>query len=293
MRIEMGWGNNRQIFGVDNKRQFKHIAGVKNVAGMGLNLSLPGKPKSGVEQKPDQYKSQIDCMREQFEAQRKGAAIRALEGKLMAGKMLTADELEYLREHAPDLYEKAMKVAREREAYRKELEKARSKEEVRKIQERHVQQFVNELKAIDKSDIGAMKFLMMRINGIMDEHNIFTQTDEYKRLPEKSDEPEEPKDAEEDTIKDDDEEPEIQDEDEESEDEDPIQYLKDMLGDFDIPVPEIETEIAELAPEPAKTEAKAALPGSVSGEAQTTAASVSASTPASPNVGTGSVDVMG
>jgi hypothetical protein len=230
-------------------------------------------------------------MKEQFEAQRKGAAIRALEGKLMAGKMLTADELEYLREHAPDLYEKAMKVAREREAYRKELEKARSKEEVRKIQERHVQQFVNELKTIDKSDIGAMKFLMMRINGIMDEHNIFTQTDEYKRLPEKSDEPEEPKDAEEDKIEDEDNTQEIQDEDEEAEDEDPIQYLKDMLAGFDIPVPEIETETAEPAPKTAETAANADLPGSVSGDAQTTAASVSVSMPVSSTVGTNSVDV--
>jgi hypothetical protein len=85
----------------------------------------------------------------------------------------------------------------------------------------------------------------------------------------------------------------IKDEDEEAEDEDPIQYLKDMLGDFDIPIPEIETETAVPAPKIAETEAKADLPGSVSGEAPTAAASVSASTPVSPNVGTGSVDVMG
>jgi len=283
MRIEMGWGNNRQVFNMDSKKKFTNIAGTKAVSAIGLNLSISGKDKAagGAAQKNDGYKSQLDSMREQFEAQRKGAAIKAIESKLMAGKTMTAEELEYLREHAPDLYEKAMKVAREREAYKKELEAARSKEEVRKIQERHVQQFANELKTIPKSDIGAMKFLMMRMNGILDEHRIFTESDEYKRLPEKSDEPDKSEDKdetpEEDNAQD------VRYEDNEDTD-DPVQYLNDMFGESSVSVPE---ETGKTGESVAQTDTDIDLPGSSgSGEAETPKVSVSANIPSNSNVGT-------
>jgi len=190
MRLEIGWGSERQTFKVEKNRKLLPAPGQVK-----LNVAFSGNPDLKPEKKPDNApKTELDYIKESFEAQKKGAAIKALESKMMGGKKLTPEELEYLREHHPELYEKAVKIEREREAYRQELEKAKSKEEVRKIHERKAQEFLAEAKAIEGSNLskeqkkGALEFLMMRMNGVFDEYNNFQQSDEFKKLPERAEE---------------------------------------------------------------------------------------------------------
>ncbi|MCL2182648.1 MAG: hypothetical protein FWB85_04165 [Chitinispirillia bacterium] len=188
MRLEMGWGSEHQTFKVEKNKKFTAAPGQAK-----LNVAFLGNPALKPEKKPGNApKTELDYVKENLEAQKKSAAIKALEGKMKGGQKLTSDELDYLREHSPELYEKYQKIAREREAYKQELEKANSKEEVRKIHERKAQEFIAEAKAIEGSNLpkeqktGEMEFLMMRVNAVFNEYNTFLQSDEFKKLPERA-----------------------------------------------------------------------------------------------------------
>jgi len=59
--------------------------------------------------------------------------LERIKRKLLAGVRLTAEEKAFLREHAPNLYEEAMAMERERAAYEERLKKCRTKEEAERI----------------------------------------------------------------------------------------------------------------------------------------------------------------
>lgn len=112
-----------------------------------------------------------------------------LETKLKCGERLTDEELEFLKENSPELYEKAVKVLAERESYRKAIESCRTKEDVAAVHSRRVQGFFNETQNVQRMDIGINKkrelaeFIGMKLAGVMAEYREYTNTDEYKELP--------------------------------------------------------------------------------------------------------------
>jgi len=61
-------------------------------------------------------------------------AVEAIRIKLRAGKKLSPAEFDFLRERAPELYSKAVRVARERDAYEKSLRRSKSKAEAKVIE---------------------------------------------------------------------------------------------------------------------------------------------------------------
>ena len=137
---------------------------------------------------------QIAAFRQQLKELKKAQIMESIQGKMRAGLRLSKKELDYLRTHAPLEYEKAVKIEREREEYKRELERARSKEDVSKLKQRKMQQFVTEARAVSQNPNipqgkkkELLEFIGMRMNAIMNEHASFVQTPEYHRLPDKRD----------------------------------------------------------------------------------------------------------
>jgi len=201
----------------------------------GVGAGIPAKKFN----EPMTQKEQIIAdIRKINEDQQRGNNISAIESKLMSGKKLSGVDLEYLKEHAPELYEKAIKIMRERAEYERELSRAKSKEDVDKIHQRKMQQFVAEARAVAKSSmsaadkIDAMKTIQMRMFAILDEHLDFMQSEDYQKLPDKSDDgklPDKTSYLSDDTV------------------DDPVQYLESLFADFSVPVSE-NAEIRESVP---------------------------------------------
>jgi len=112
-------------------------------------------------------------------------SVETINAKLAAGKKLTSAELAYLKENHPELYDKAVRIARERAEYERELRKCRTKEDVRRLHMGKTASFLSQMKEASStggsqsvSDIG------MHAASISDAHMVFTGTKEYKRLPE-------------------------------------------------------------------------------------------------------------
>lgn len=112
--------------------------------------------------------------------------VETISSKLRAGSKLSVGEMQYLREHHPDLYIKAKKIAMEREAYERELRRCKTKEEVRRAKMHKTASFLAEMKnASPGGDAGsAGDEIIMRSNAITRAHLEFTKSKEYNNLPE-------------------------------------------------------------------------------------------------------------
>jgi len=176
-----------------------NFSGITSVSGHVKNMSLNVKWQAR-KSDPQKYKEEdpeIAKIKMWSEDQRRSQAIASIHGKMMAGKELSKDEMEYLRANNPELYQKAVDIQKERELYKQELASCRSKEDVEKLKQRRLHQFASEAKAISSNPnipkakkLELLEFLTMRMNGIINDHAKFIESREYQALPDKTDEDE-------------------------------------------------------------------------------------------------------
>lgn len=104
--------------------------------------------------------------------------------KLKSGKRLTAEELEYLRIHNPELYRIAARVEKERRVFKSKLGNCKSKEEVQQV----ISVEMEVLKAMKGNP--AQEYMAAMVKKEVQD---FKKTSEYARLPQKREEGEEKK----------------------------------------------------------------------------------------------------
>lgn len=139
--------------------------------------------------------SELENLKQQAAGVRKSNAISSIDAKLKSGMPISSDELEYLRINAPELYEKAVEIQKEREEYRKELEKCRSKEEVSELNITKLQNLTVEASSIKNNPNlpsakkqACLEQILRRIMAINNEHSSFVKTIKYASLPQRTDE---------------------------------------------------------------------------------------------------------
>lgn len=120
----------------------------------------------------------VSQMKAMQEAKAKRYSVEGLRNKLLMGKKLSGDEMEFLRENAPELYQKAVRVATERQDYERKLKNCKTKEDVRRLN-----MFTLGAHSSPGKSGGDSEESMMITNAINDEHNTFVATKAYKELP--------------------------------------------------------------------------------------------------------------
>ncbi|MCI8663355.1 MAG: hypothetical protein HFG69_08920 [Hungatella sp.] len=100
---------------------------------MKMTMDWKQKKESGnYTKKSDEKTSELDHYRRQLEEIRENAKEdkSAIYMKLKNGKKLTAEELEYLRDHDPEAYKEAKEIEAEQKRYEEELKRCKTKEDV-------------------------------------------------------------------------------------------------------------------------------------------------------------------
>ena len=100
---------------------------------MKMTMDWKQKKESGnYTKKSDEKTSELDFYRRQLEDIRENAKDdkSTIYMKLKSGKKLTAEELEYLRDHDPEAYKEAKEIEEEQERYEEELKRCKTKEDV-------------------------------------------------------------------------------------------------------------------------------------------------------------------
>jgi len=119
---------------------------------------------------------------------KKAKRVEEIKNKMKSGKRLSFEEKEFLRVNAPDLYEKAMKIEKERDEFRRALEKCKTKEEAQRLQAAKALELQTEAQAMscklkDGKERDENEFMAMRMMAIFDEYADFTKSKEYAEKP--------------------------------------------------------------------------------------------------------------
>jgi len=115
----------------------------------------------------------------------KSIRLQRIESKLKMGDRLTDEEKKYLQKNAPDMYEKAVKIEKEREEYRRALARCKTEEEARAFHMATSQMLMCEASAISRNpNIPAAKktellaFVAMRLAALSNE---FEERDKFTK----------------------------------------------------------------------------------------------------------------
>lgn len=110
--------------------------------------------------------------------------------KMRSGKRLTAAEMDYLKEHDPQTYQKAKQIEMEREAYERELKQCKTKEEVQRVKFNHAAAAMATVKNVESDSsipegqkLGLIMQELMKVNALGETERAFIQSGEYRSLP--------------------------------------------------------------------------------------------------------------
>ncbi len=95
---------------------------------------------------------------------------------LMLGKKLRTDEMDYLQRQDPNLYDQAMRLSMERQAYEISLKHSHSKADANYYNTFKLMQIAGQLKH------GGSEELLMRTNAIQEAHREFVRLSKYASL---------------------------------------------------------------------------------------------------------------
>lgn len=117
-------------------------------------------------------------------------SLSQVQAKLMSGKKLSAQEMDYLRENNPELYKKAKSIEMEREAYERELKQCRTKEDVERVKMAHATAALARVKDIESNPnipkgqkLGLIMEQLFKTKALGDVERKFMESGDYKRLP--------------------------------------------------------------------------------------------------------------
>lgn len=103
--------------------------------------------------------------------------------KLYAGKSLTPSELQYAKEHAPELYQEAQKMEQTRRRYRQTLSSCRSKESAQDTHKSKIQSLTAYAAKGHHRTASAVGSVQAEINILNDEYQKFKNSPAYQKLP--------------------------------------------------------------------------------------------------------------
>lgn len=152
------------------------------------NKSLGGGNNSFIRRQADEssYADRIKELKEAIESDN----LKRIQTMMKFGIKLSDKEMEYLKENAPWLYDKAKRIEKEREEFKRELEQCKTKKEVERVWSTKISLCLQEARAVEscpglseeeKED--KLEFIGMRMAAIDQEHSEFIKTPQYHMLP--------------------------------------------------------------------------------------------------------------
>lgn len=110
--------------------------------------------------------------------------------KLGSGQKLTAEEMEYLKKHDPQTYQRVKQIEAEQESYEKELKRCKTKDEVQRVRMAHTASSLNAVNSIKNNPVIPEE---KKLELIMQEHRKhmaleestreFVESGKYAKLP--------------------------------------------------------------------------------------------------------------
>lgn len=172
------------------------IAGTirQNVQMATMNTLIEEKKLKGFVKKQEDMTPEermLEQLREQATQNKEAEVANGITNKVMSGKTLSMEEIEYLQQKNPELLKKYREMQEEMKAYERQLRNCKSKEEVERVRVNKINGYLAQAKSISHNAVipkaekrAMLEEIMARLTNMEKVHIKFVKSVQYEKLPE-------------------------------------------------------------------------------------------------------------
>ncbi len=171
------------------------IAGTirQNVQMAAMNNLIEQKKEKGFVKNQAQLSPEermIEQFKEQAAQEKEAEYTNGIANKVMTGKKLSSEEIEYLQKKNPELLKKYRDMQEEMKAYERQLRRCKTKEEVERVRVNKINGYLAQAKSVSNNPVipkgekkAILEEIVARLTNIEKAHMKFVKSVEYKDLP--------------------------------------------------------------------------------------------------------------
>ena len=158
-----------------------------------MNALIEEKKTKGFVEKQRQLSPEermIEQFKEQAAQEKEAEYTNGIANKVMSGKNLSAEEIEYLQQKNPELLKKYREMQEEKKSYERQLRNCKTKEEVERVRVNKINGYLAQAKSISHNAVipkgekkAMLEEIMARLINMEKVHAKFVKSEQYRKMP--------------------------------------------------------------------------------------------------------------
>lgn len=158
-----------------------------------MNALIEEKKTKGFVEKQRQLSPEermIEQFKEQAAQEKEAEYTNGIANKVMSGKNLSAEEIEYLQQKNPELLKKYREMQEEKKSYERQLRNCKTKEEVERVRVNKINGYLAQAKNISHNAVipkgekkAMLEEIMARLINMEKVHAKFVKSEQYRKMP--------------------------------------------------------------------------------------------------------------
>ena len=158
-----------------------------------MNALIENKKTKGFVEKQREMSPEermIENFKEQAAQEKEAEYTNGIANKVMSGKTLSAEEIEYLQQKNPELLKKYQEMQEEKKSYERQLRRCKTKEEVERVRVNKINGYLAQAKSISHNAVipkgekkAMLEEIMARLINMEKVHAKFVKSEQYRKMP--------------------------------------------------------------------------------------------------------------
>ncbi len=158
-----------------------------------MNALIEEKKNKGFVEKQRQLSPEermLEQFKEQAAQEKEAEYTNGIANKVMSGKTLSSEEIEYLQQKNPELLKKYREMQEEKKSYERQLRRCKTKEEVERVRVNKINGYLAQAKSISHNAVipkgekkAMLEEIMARLTNIEKVHAKFVKSEQYRKMP--------------------------------------------------------------------------------------------------------------
>lgn len=158
-----------------------------------MNALVEQKKSKGFVEKQKEMSPQermLDQFKEQAAQEKEAEYSNGIANKVMSGKTLSSEEIEYLQQKNPELLKKYREMQEEKKSYERQLRQCKTKEEVERVRVNKINGYLAQAKSISHNAVipkgekkAMLEEIMARLTNMEKVYVKFVKSEQYRKMP--------------------------------------------------------------------------------------------------------------
>lgn len=132
----------------------------------------------------------LEQFKEQAAQEKEAEYTNGIANKVMSGKTLSSEEIEYLQQKNPELLKKYREMQEEKKSYERQLRQCKTKEEVERVRVNKINGYLAQAKSISHNAVipkgekkAMLEEIMARLTNMEKVYVKFVKSEQYRKMP--------------------------------------------------------------------------------------------------------------